>query len=170
MWQRRSFHECADELAQISEIFRSEWRSHYRFDMTLAASNPILKDTSKKGVEILRILALAIRSEQDFGLLPKAGSIVGAMNEDAAPGEITRALSTYAPPYVEFEKSVPLDIRGALNKIAHANPSRSGLFADSQHHEVVLCGANGKKNWVAVLSIIDLCKAIKLLPEQQFVE
>ena len=50
MWQRRSFHECADELAQISEIFRSEWRSHYRFDMSLAKSNPTLIDTSKKGV------------------------------------------------------------------------------------------------------------------------
>jgi hypothetical protein len=170
MWQRRSFHECADELAQISDIFRSEWRSHYRFDMTLAASNPILIDTSKKGVEILRILALAVRSEQDFGLLPKGGGIVGAVNEDATAGEVSRALSTYAPPYAELENSVALDIRGALNKIAHANPSRSGLFADSQHHEVVLCGANSKKNWVAVLSIIELCKTIKLLPDQQLVE
>lgn len=167
MWQRRSFHECADELLQISEAFRAEWKSHYRYDTSLAQRNPILRDASTRGVEVLRILALAVRADQDFGLIPQVSARVGAINEDATYKDASRVIASYSPPYSSLSGFGVLGLRQALNKIAHANPGRAGFFANAQHHDLILSGKNGAKEWVAVLSIIDLCKAIKSLPDHQ---
>ncbi len=167
MWQRRTFHECANELMQISERFRGEWKSHYRSDPALAMQNQTLLDTSMRGVEILRILALAIRSEQDFGLTPSDVAIVGAIKENTSNSESTAIINTYTPPYSVLADFKPLKLRQALNKIAHANPVGGGFFADANNHDLILTGSgqSGIHNWIVILSIIDLCSAIKSLPD-----
>ena len=126
----------------------------------------ILQESSEKGIEILRILALSIRSEQDFGNLPKRSITVGALKNAVSENEITVTLSNYQPPYEEKNDFEPLVLREALNKIAHANPSRAGFFASTATHDLILSGKKGDRNWVAILSIIDLCHAIKSLPDQ----
>lgn len=165
MWQRRTLHECADELLQISERFRFHWKSHYRYDKSLPARNPILIEASTQGVEILRTLSLAIRSEQDYGLIPRDRTIVGTVRESVTRDDWEQLVSSYRPPYCELSDFKPLRLREALNKIAHANPSRASFFADKNDHDLILAGERGMGTWYAVISIIDLCKCIKSLPD-----
>jgi hypothetical protein len=81
MWQRRTFHECASELSAISEDFRAAHTN--RFGCDRSKRDRIMLDTSKRGVEVLRILALSIRSDQDFGLTHNDSTPVGALKSKA---------------------------------------------------------------------------------------
>ncbi|MEB3232489.1 MAG: hypothetical protein VKJ64_15880 [Leptolyngbyaceae bacterium] len=60
----------------------------------------------------------------------------------------------------------PLGLREALNKIAHADPYKAVFFADEVIHELILFGNHGANPWIAIVSIADLCRAIKSLPDQ----
>ncbi|MGD9614686.1 MAG: hypothetical protein AB7H90_02275 [Alphaproteobacteria bacterium] len=164
MWRRRTFHECAEELEIISEDFRRAYIADQY------GSNPhnerILRDTSMRGVEILRILALAIRSEQDYGNVPKAASPVGAVQEDATDEDAIWFPQLYRPPYSKLTGFAPLEFRGALNKIAHANPQASTFFCNQEVHDLILTGENRRRKWIAIVSLIDLCATIKSLPDQ----
>jgi len=54
-----------------------------------------------------------------------------------------------------------------LNKIAHADPSQSRFFADDVVHDLILSGkAQNERTWIAIISIFDLCRAVKSLPDQ----
>jgi len=167
MWKRRSLHECAEELVQVSERFRTHWKSHYRYDLSIATNNPILHDASIQGVELLRILALAVRSEQDFGLIQESNTAVGAIKQNASRNDFVNTVSSYTPPYDELANFSPLNLRQALNKIAHANPSKSSFFADNDNHDLILSGEYRSIPWVAVISILDLCASVKSLPDSQ---
>ncbi len=58
-------------------------------------------------------------------------------------------------------------MREVLNKIAHANPSQAGFFANDVFHDLILSGKDNKgKTWIAIVSIVDLCRAVKSLPDQ----
>lgn len=125
----------------------------------------MLRDTSTRGVEILRILALSIRSDQDYGLTHAQADIVGAFRADAPSADAFAAVQTYRPPYTGLPGYTPLRLRQALNKVAHANPSQCGFFADERTHDLVLTGTERGRSWVAVVSIPDLCSVIESLPD-----
>jgi hypothetical protein len=125
-----------------------------------------MRDTSTRGVEVLRILALSIRSDQDYGLTPKKPEdSVGAFRESATAPEAAAFIQSYRPPYSGLTGFVPLRLRQALNKIAHANPARCGFFADDHTHDLILTGEDKGRSWVAVVSLIDLCTVIQALPD-----
>lgn len=164
MWKRRTFHECAEELEILSQGFRDAYASKSRLDRQ--SRENILQESSERGIEILRVLALSIRSEQDFGSLPSIRTTVGALNRSANTSEISATLNSYRPPYSEKAGFEPLPLREALNKIAHADPYKAGFFADEVVHELILSGNHGANTWIAIVSITDLCRAIKSLPDQ----
>jgi hypothetical protein len=126
MWQRRMFHECASELKAISEDFRSAYTNRWNWDKS--RKDQVLRDTSTRGVEVLRIPALSIRSDQDYGLTDNVLTSVGALYAHVAEGEAMDLVRDYHPPYDRLPGFNPLRLRQALNKIAHANPARSGFL------------------------------------------
>lgn len=165
MWKRRTFYECADELKAISEDFRAAYTNKFSFGEE--KRNQILQDTSKRGVEVLRILALSVRSEQDYQVIPKNKEIVGALKHTANENEIVGALEHYTPPYNNKDGFEPLLLREALNKIAHADPDKTSFFASESVHDLILCGkyVRGNNKWIAIISLIDFCNVIKSLPD-----
>jgi hypothetical protein len=164
MWKRRTFHECAEELEKLSRDFRDAYTNKSRIDQQ--SREKILQKSSEKGIEILRVLALSIRSEQDFGSLPSIRITVGALNRSTNTSEASATLNNYRPPYSKKAGFEPLPLREALNKIAHADPNKAGFFADEVIHELILSGNHGANTWIAIISIADLCRAIKSLPDQ----
>jgi hypothetical protein len=163
MWQRRTFHECASELSAISEDFRSAHTNKFGWDR--AKRDRIMRDTSTRGVEVLRILALSIRADQDAGLTGTDPTSVGAFRSNATEAEALAAVRTYRPPCSQLPGFVPLKLRQALNKIAHADPTCSGFFADDTTHDLVLTGVERGAAWIAVVSLIELCRVVKSLPD-----
>jgi len=166
MWQGRTFHECASELEQISVNFRSAYLNNFGWGETRRTQ--VMADCSKRGVEVLRVLALSVRSDENFGLTssnPKHP--VGALKPKATPTEIFCTLQYYRPPYAALQDFQPLALREALNKIAHANPNHSSFFANVSNHDILLTGQNKGNTWIAVISLIDLCRVIKTLPDAQ---
>ncbi len=67
MWRRRTFHECASELEIVSQYFRNAYLRKSKLDQQ--SRDELLRETSERGIEILRILALSIRSEDDYGAI-----------------------------------------------------------------------------------------------------
>lgn len=166
MWIRRTFHDYATELESISDQFRSAYlRTN---ELSEEQRQDQLKSCSQRGVEALRALALAIRSEQDWGLVPATAHTVGALKNDATDEDIDTMLSSYEAPYCKIAGYQPLTVREGLNKIAHADLTRAGFFADNYHHDLLLSGLNVQRTakWVAVLSLIDLCSVVKALPDR----
>jgi hypothetical protein len=78
---------------------------------------------------------------------------------------VNAAIRDYRPPYGQQSGYTPLGLRQALNKIAHADPIRSGFFADNNTHDLILSGVNQGDTWIAVISLIDLCSVIKSIPD-----
>lgn len=163
MWQRRTFHECAEELNAQSQFFRNAYVNRLNFSATERKERML--SASERGVEVLRILALSIRADQDSGLTTNEPTRVGALRQRATDGEIGAILSGYKPPYNQQPGFEPLTLRAALNKIAHADPGRTGFYVDGDTHDLILSGTHRGDTWVAVISIIDLCRAIKSLPD-----
>jgi hypothetical protein len=163
MWQRRTFHECASELRSISEQFRAAYTNRWRWND--ARRDDMLRDTSTRGVEILRILALSIRSDQDYGLTQPRPDSVGAFHSGVSEADALSFVQTYQPPYTALPGYTPLRLRQALNKVAHANPTRCGFFADDTTHDLLLTGDDRTASWVAVVSLPDLCSVIQHLPD-----
>lgn len=164
MWKRRTLHECAEELEVLSQDFREAYVNKSKLDQQVREK--ILQESSERGVEILRVLALSIRSEQDFGGIPSIRTTVGALKRSANTSEVSATLNSYRPPYSGKAGFEPLPLREALNKIAHANPYRTGFFADDVVHELILSGSHGSNTWIAIVSIAVLCRTIKSLPDQ----
>ncbi|WOB45335.1 hypothetical protein HNI00_21025 [Thermoleptolyngbya oregonensis NK1-22] len=164
MWKRRTFHECAEELEILSQDFRDAYINPSTPDQQIREK--ILQESSERGIEILRMLALSIRSEQDFGAIPTIRTPVGALKRSASTSEVLATLNSYRPPYGGRTGFELLSLREALNKIAHADPYRTGFFVDNTVHDLILSGNHGSNTWIAIVSITDLCRAIKSLPDQ----
>jgi hypothetical protein len=122
-------------------------------------------ETSQRGVEVLRILALSVRSDQDYGLTNNDLTPIGALRSNATQAEVIAAINHYNPPYSQLVGFLPLGLRQALNKIAHADPNRSGFFANNDTHDLILSGVDRSITWIAVISLIDLCRVINVLPD-----
>jgi hypothetical protein len=130
-------------------------------------------ETSKQGVQLLRALALAVRSEQDFDLAPNPTSVVGVVkNENALPTDAieVKQRSGYKN-MLGVNGYVPLKLRQALNKIAHADPQTADYYIGPSDwsHDLLLYGDDRGKKWFAAVSILDLVKAIRSLPDATMV-
>jgi hypothetical protein len=132
-----------------------------------AMRNTILVQASIKGVEILKIIASSIRSEQDYGIIPSTDTTVGALKISVNYQEVQEILSHYKPPYNQRPGFQPLILREALNKIIHANPLKSSFFANEMFHDLILSGKRGSLNWIAIISLIDICRVIKTIPDRE---
>lgn len=163
MWMRRTFHECASELEGISQSFRAAHMN--RCNGPEGSRLEVLRDTSTRGVEVLRILALSIRNDQDYGLTNISNASIGALREDMSLDEARIFVREYRPPYRELSGFKSLKLRQALNKIAHANPDGSGFYADMDIHDLILTGCEREKTWAAVISVVDLCALVQSLPD-----
>lgn len=125
-----------------------------------------MRSTSERGVEVLRVLALSIRADQDVGLTDKRPTTVAALRPRATDPEMIATLRDYRPPYNQQIGFEPLGLRQALNKIAHADPRKSGFYADDQSHDLILTGNDHGHGWIALISLIDLCSVVKALPDE----
>src|SRR5439155_1674761 len=103
-----------------SENFRASHTNRFEWDRS--KRDRVMIDNSKRGVEVLRILALSIRSDQDFGLTNNDSTPVGAFRSKATQAEVLGAICDYRPPYGQQRGYAPLGLRQALNKI---RPCRS---------------------------------------------
>jgi hypothetical protein len=168
MWKRKTFHECANELASVSERFRLAHTNTLPSHLKKHRSS-ILEECSKDGVDILKILALSIRSEQDYDILPKQKSMVGAFKEPVTDGCIYVCKSYFRGQYEKYCKTknfLPLNLRTALNKIAHVNPDESSFYATEHAHGLILVGSNRDKKWVALIDLLALITVVKELPDE----
>ena len=163
MWQRKTFHQCSSELSAISDDFRAAHTNRLGWDD--AKRNRIMQDASIRGVQVLQILALSIRNDQDYGLTSKGTDPVGALCVNADEANAGQFVRQYRPPYSQLNGFAPMTLRHALNKIAHADPRGSGFFADVATHDLVLTGKERESRWIAVISLIDLCNVISSLPD-----
>lgn len=176
MWERRSLHQCAEELEVVSLEFRALWKQHFRHfqhdQSHFLRDYPAFGRLSVQGVELLKILAVTIRSEQDYGLIPDTKTTVGAWVKDF-PNDISawdQVIQNYAPPYCDLPNSEPLPIREALNKVVHGNPARSHFYADSEHHDLVLTGMLRSRGWLVAISLPAIISYIRRLSDRPTVQ
>lgn len=163
MWQRRTFHKCAAELRGISARFREAYLNKSGGDEKRRYDAMV--EESRSGVEVLRTLALAIRSELDYGLTADSGFSVGALKSDVTIEEAAAVVRDYRPLSSQLSDFGPLSLRQGLNKVAHTNPTRSGFYVDANEHDLILSGTDRSRTWVAVLSLSKLCDAVESLPD-----
>lgn len=155
MWMRDTWHNCASELEIISAQFRE---AHQQSDRAKMA------DASREGVALLRALALAVRSEQDFKLVPHTMATVGARKPKGASSSDASGFAGHKACLARSGfKELPL--RGALNCIAHADPRRGAFYATASVHDLLLFGERDKNQWCAAISIPKLVEAIRSLPD-----
>ena len=167
MWKRLTYHMCAAELQQASERFRDAFVGGQSLDPQERLQE--LERTSKDGIDILKILALSVRPDQDFGLLTNPNSHVGTLLSNAGSAEVESALTPGKFPPIVVSGATQLGLREAMDKIAHMDPrpDKSSFAVDCQRHEVVLTGDKPRSGpWVAVLDIPKLCDVIKALPDR----
>lgn len=161
--QRRTFHECASELSSYSKRFRD---ANCNQSLPDDERKREMADCSTRGTEVLKILALSIRNDQDEGRTELDHTPVGAvlsgvrLNDD-----VSSVLQSYNPPWNSQQNFEPIDIRKALNKIAHASPTESHFYADESQHDLLLTGKYWGKSWIAIVSIPKLCEVIMALPD-----
>jgi hypothetical protein len=126
-------------------------------------------EVSKQAVQLLRALALAVRSEQDFDLVPNAAAVVGALKEEGATpsdaGEVKRRKGYTS--MLGTGGYTNLDLRQALNKIAHADPRSADYYLGplDTAHDLLLYGTSRGRTWFAVISLLELVNAIRALPD-----
>ena len=171
MWKRATWHECAGELSQICSRFRRcywggrtngvGWPRH-------PDDQREMEELSVDGIQLLRSIALAVRSEQDFGLLPPTSDIIGAIKNQATwPDDVKTVKQNQGYSGLLSLGWKPLGLRQALNKIAHASPIKSDYYVGplNSAHELILSGEQEGSLWIASLSILMLIDSIRLLPD-----
>ncbi len=128
-----------------------------------------MRTYSAEGVKLLRALALAVRSEQDFDLAPNPAHIVGVLKRTA----VTPTDAEHVKRHFGFRSMLqepgftPLNLRQALNKIAHADPTAADYYVGPGHrsHDLLLYGEERGERWFAAVSILELVEAIRGLPD-----
>ena len=174
MWKRATWHECADELDQVCERFRhAYWGKRSKGWPRHPDDVAEMKESSIEGVKLLRALALAVRSEQDFDVAPNQRAVVGALkNENALPTDAIEVKHRGGyESMLGVSGYVPLKLRQALNKIAHADPQTADYYIGRLvgNHDLLLYGEDRGQKWFAAISMLDLVKAIRSLPDATMV-
>lgn len=175
MWKRATWHECADELEQVCQAFRDahwgrkrggRWPRHPDDERAML-------EASKDGVQLLRALALAVRSEQDFHLVHHAQPIVGALKRRGAePSDTTDVKQRHGyAQMLALDAYSELRLREALNKIAHADPRTADYYVApmDRAHDLLLYGTHQGQQWFAAVSLLEIVKAIRALPDADVV-
>ena len=167
MWERKNFRDCADELEQVSEIFRDAYLK--RDTLQPYEREEAMKMASVNGRDLMDILALTIRRELDDKTfeLPNPKPIVGIIKSDKSVSKIEQEqiIENYQRPIEGSNGYVSLDLRTALDKIAHARRNLTGFDVSENSHDVILCGVRYEVPWIAVISIPDFCNAVRKLPD-----
>jgi hypothetical protein len=181
MWKRETWHECADELGEVCLNFRQAyWGRRSKSWPRHPGDEAEMRECSIEGVKLLRALALAVRSEQDFDLASNPINVVGALRkENALPADADEVKQGRGyQSMLGKDDYVPLTLRQALNKIAHADPKaadyyigpRAGRLAGShRNHDLLLFGEDSGQKWFAAVSLLELIKAIRSLPDANIV-
>lgn len=174
MWKRMTWHECADELDVICQRFRhAYWGKRSKSWPRHPDDEAEMRECSIEGVKLLRALALAVRSEQDFDLAPNPMTIVGALKkENALPADAVEVKQRCGyESMLCVNDYVPLKLRQALNKIAHADPETADYYIGpgDRNHDLLLFGEDRRQKWFAVVSILELVRAIRSLPDTNVV-
>lgn len=129
----------------------------------------MMSEASRRGVAVLRALALAVRSEQDYLDLPLDRTVVGALKsrEAAANDALQVKRSGGALRTLDSAEYAPLHLREAMNKIAHANPAMSDFYVgpDDDAHDLLLYGEFHGRSWFAAISLLALPRVVKLMPD-----
>jgi hypothetical protein len=126
-----------------------------------------MESASVEGIKTLRSLALSVRNDQDYGHTTNPRDAVGALINDATNEQAKEILDRYRPPYWNVPGQQPLLLRDGLNKVAHPDPSGYGFFADEHSHDLILSGRLRGKNWIAILSLLDLSKVLMKIPDKE---
>jgi len=167
MIEPTTWHECAEELSSVSAEFRTAYlqSSHVSGRPGNPEADNIVRSSSMRGVELLRSLAVSLRNNEDFDLVQPNLKIVGLLkNENVAPIDMQLIKQdcgfSSKNGAQHFEG---LNLRQALNKIAHANPNNSGVYVspDSTEHDMILTGNHNRRDWIAVVSISRLIDAVR---------
>ncbi len=171
MWKRDSWHACAAELDEVSLQFRNAYwgRTHSGSWPRTSEDEQMMEEASREGVKIMRSLALAVRSEQDFSLVPPVQGVVGitrVVGESKIDTTMLKQRSGF-----HGLKSDPnyksIGLRECLNKIAHAEPSTADFYvgAGNSDHDLILQGVQRSERWLAIVSIIELISVVRQLPD-----
>ena len=170
MLKRETWHQSASELDAICKRFRdAHWGVHGQGWPRHSKDEQVMIETSVEGIKILRSLALAVRTEQDFGLIPADENVVGAFkNQDAVPSDAVEAKKRGGYQQLLDENQYSsLQLRDGLNVIAHMDPTRSDYHVgpNESAHDLLLFGMNRGKQWFAVVSIFEVIRVIHSLPD-----
>lgn len=157
MYSRRTFHECAHELETVCRSF-AEALGRNADAVELAA-------ISRPGIEVLQILTLSVRNEQDALLTTRPTEPVGAYKTGRDVETATELRRTYSPPFSRLPGFDLLNLRQGLNKVAHADPTDTAFFVDSKNHDLILSGHERGVPWVAVVSLERIANVVKALPD-----
>lgn len=171
MWTRATWHECADELEDLSQRFRDAfWGRHHGSVWPRHADDEAeMLQSSRDAVKMLRAIALAVRSEQDFALVPDSMAVVGAIKRrNAVDGDADEAKRRHGyEGLLDTEGYEPLTLREALNRIAHADPRKADYYVGplDRCHDLLLFGDNRGERWFAAVSMLELPAAVRALPD-----
>lgn len=128
-----------------------------------------MQHCSTEGVKLLRSLALAVRSEQDFQLTKNPQTVVGAYkSKDISRSEATDVKRSHGYEGILREPGfTPMTLRQALNKIAHADPASADFYVAPSHasHDLLLYGEERGQQWFAAVSLLQLIAAVRALPD-----
>src|SRR5437870_11765482 len=152
MWKRATWHECADELDDLCRNFRrAYWGKRSKSWPRHPDDEAEMNECSVEAVKLLRALALAVRSEQDFGLASNPVTIVGALkNNNVSAADALEVRFGYKC-MLGVHGYTPLTLRQALNKIAHADPKTADYSVGPSDikHELLLFGTERGTKWFA---------------------
>lgn len=171
MWKRATWHEIAEELSDVCQRFRDAYWGRCHGGRWPRHPDDVaeMEETSKEGVKLLRAVALAVRSEQDFDMAPNPTAVVGAIEERNATINDVHELKQNRGYIIALNTAgwTTLTLRQAHNKIAHANSDLADYYVGIGNltHDLFLFGDKQGKMWLAAISIIELIKAIKALPD-----
>ena len=170
MWTRATWYECSSELSEVCTRFRNAyWGTRHQSWPRHPDDERDMRSASADGVQLLRALALAVRSEQDFNLVPLSKEVVGAFKRrDASPNDAVNVKQNSGYQRIlQAPGFGPMHLRQALNKIAHADPRTVDFYVGPMHssHDLLLYGDDHGDRWFAAISLLRLIEAIRSLPD-----
>jgi hypothetical protein len=165
MYRRESFHQCAEELENLS----FEFKTFSLEGVEQGKCPPELEEISSRAFELLRSMAAAIRSEADAGLIKIPDhTVVGALVEDCDRSCIAALFQSYQSPCSDLAGAAILTLRESCNKIMHFTNASYRICG--RHHELLLLGERKRKrttlHWLAVLSVSGFCREVRRTPDR----
>ena len=164
MFTRDTFHSCAQKLSTESAQFRTAYEENEAGDATAMTR---MQNSSLEGYSTLRAIALSVRPEADYGLIPDDRQVVGKLIKNADPSDVAALISNPDSAPIDQSRFEPLTLRDSLNKIAHANPGsgKSGFSLTEDDHRIILSGEWNGSFWVSIASLYLIIEVLNNLPD-----